>query len=165
MLRLSTLPHNGGAKDGEFGMSLSLSRTVVGLERMACCGVARSQLPVLLTGSLFANGRRTVTTWLRAAGVSNDYQDYYYVLTSVGRNSKSVASRLEALVLQTLHLPERLLLVIDLGAPGSTKRYGPCVEGADVHHNPTPDPADQPFCTAISGSRFRWRFDIPSGVR
>ncbi len=34
----------------------------------------RWRLPVLLTGMLFAGGRRTVTTWLRAAGVSNDYQ-------------------------------------------------------------------------------------------
>ena len=102
----------------------------------------RWRLPVLMTGILFANGRRTVTTWLRAAGVSNDYQDYYYFLTSVGRNSKSVASRLAALVLRTLPLPERLLLVID---DSPTKRYGPYVEGADVHHNPTPGPADQPF--------------------
>jgi len=33
---------------------------------------------VLLLGILFASGRRTVTTWLRAAGVSDDFQDYYY---------------------------------------------------------------------------------------
>ncbi len=26
-----------------------------------------------------------------------------------------------------------------------TKRYGPKVEGADVHHNPTPGPADSPY--------------------
>jgi len=36
----------------------------------------RWRLPVLMTGILFANGRRTVTTWLRATGVNNDYQDY-----------------------------------------------------------------------------------------
>lgn len=102
----------------------------------------RWRLPVLLTGILFANGRRTVTTWLRAAGVSDDYQDYYYFLSSVGRNSKSVATQLVILVLRTLPLPERLLLVID---DSPTKRYGPKVEGADVHHNPTPGPADQPF--------------------
>ncbi len=30
----------------------------------------RWRLPVLLVGILFASGRRTVTTWLRAAGVS-----------------------------------------------------------------------------------------------
>jgi hypothetical protein len=39
-------------------------------------------------------------------------------------------------------LPERVLLVID---DSPTKRYGPQVEGADVHHNPTPGPAGQPF--------------------
>jgi len=102
----------------------------------------RWRLPVLLTGMLLASGRRTVTTWLRAAGVTGDYQDYYYFLECVGRNSKSIASQLAVLVLQTLSLPERLLLVID---DSPTKRYGPKVEGADVHHNPTPGPAGQPF--------------------
>jgi len=79
---------------------------------------------------------------LRAAGVSVDYQDYYYFLASLGRKSESVATQLLALVLRTLPLPERVLLVID---DSPTKRYGPKVEGADVHHNPTPGPADQPF--------------------
>jgi hypothetical protein len=102
----------------------------------------RWRLPVLLMGMLFAGGRRTVTTWLRAAGVSDDYQDYYYFLVCVGRKSKSIAERLVALVLATLPLPERLLLVID---DSPTKRYGRKVEGADVHHNPTRGPADQPF--------------------
>ncbi len=102
----------------------------------------RWRLPVLLTGMLLASGRHTVTTWLRAAGVSDDYQDYYYFLTSVGCNSKKIASQLVTLVLRTLPLPERVLLVID---DSPTKRYGPKVEGADVHHNPTPGPADQPF--------------------
>lgn len=102
----------------------------------------RWRLPVLLTGMLFAGGRRTVTTWLRAAGVSDDYQDYYYFLQSVGCKSESIATQLLALVLRTLPLPERLLLVID---DSPTKRYGPKVEGAGVHHNPTPGPAGQPF--------------------
>ena len=102
----------------------------------------RWRLPVLLVGMLFAGGRRTVTTWLRAAGVSDDYQAYYYFLTRVGRKTESIATQLVALVLRTLSLPERLLLVID---DSPTKRYGPKVEGADVHHNPTPGPADQPF--------------------
>jgi len=102
----------------------------------------RWRLPVLLTGMLFASGRRTVTTWLRAAGVSDDFQDYYYFLACVGRKSKTIATQLAALVLRTLPLPKRLLLVID---DSPTKRYGPKVEGADVHHNPTPGPADQPY--------------------
>jgi hypothetical protein len=102
----------------------------------------RWRLPVLLTGILFASGRRTVTTWLRAAGVEGDFQDYYYFLTCVGRKSESIATRLVVLLLRTLPLTKRLLLVID---DSPTKRYGPKVEGADVHHNPTPGPADQPF--------------------
>ena len=102
----------------------------------------RWRLPVLIVGILFAQGRRTVTTWLRAAGVSDDYQDYYYFLAALGRKSESVATQLVALLLRTLPLPKRLLLVID---DSPTKRFGPKVEGADFHHNPTPGPADQPF--------------------
>ncbi len=102
----------------------------------------RWRLPVLLAGMLFASGRRTVTTWLRAAGVSDDFQDFYYFLTCVGRKSKSIATQLVTLLLRTLPLPARVLLVID---DSPTKRYGPKVEGAGVHHNPTPGPADQPF--------------------
>jgi hypothetical protein len=102
----------------------------------------RWRLPVLLVGILFAGGRRTVTTWLRAAGVSDDFDDYYYFLAALGRKTESIATQLAALVLGTLPLPERVLLVID---DSPTKRYGPKVEGADVHHNPTPGPAGQPF--------------------
>jgi len=102
----------------------------------------RWRLPVLLVGILLASGRRTVTTWLRAAGVSDDYQDYYYFLAAVGRKSESIATQLAGLVLRTLPLPDRVLLVVD---DSPTKRYGPKVEGADVHHNPTPGPADQPY--------------------
>jgi hypothetical protein len=99
-------------------------------------------LPILLVGILFAQGRRTVTTWLRAADVSDEFADYYYFLSSLGRKTKSVATRLWELILQHLPLPKRLLLVID---DSPTKRFGPKVEGADIHHNPTPGPADQSY--------------------
>src|SRR6266446_4306619 len=102
----------------------------------------RWRLPVLFGGMLFARGRRTVTTWLRAAGISTDYADYYYFLASLGRKSEWVASRLLILLLRILPLPQRLLAVID---DSPTKRYGPKVEGAAIHHNPTPGPADQTY--------------------
>jgi hypothetical protein len=102
----------------------------------------RWRLPVLLAGILFAHGRRTVTTWLRAAGVSPDFRDYYYFLAALGRKTKTVATQLLLLLLRTLPLPDRLLAVID---DTPTKRYGPKVEGADIHHNPTPGPADQKY--------------------
>ena len=102
----------------------------------------RWRLPILLVGILFATGRRTVTTWLRAAGISDDFTHYYYFLSRVGRKTESIATQLVALILSTLPLPERVLLVID---DSPTKRYGPKVEGADIHHNPTPGPADQKY--------------------
>src|SRR6202043_2362326 len=46
------------------------------------------------------------------------------------------------LVLRIVPLPQRVLAVID---DSPTKRYGPKVEGADIHHNPTPGPADQTY--------------------
>jgi hypothetical protein len=105
-------------------------------------GRNRWRLPVLLTGILFAVGRRTVSSWLRGAGVSGDFQDYYYFLAPLGRKTKSVATQLFLLLLRILPLPDRLLMVID---DSPTKRYGPKVEGADIHHNPTPGPADQKY--------------------
>ncbi len=102
----------------------------------------RWRLPVVLFGILFARGRRTVTSWLRAAGISTDYEDYYYFLSGIGIKASLLAERLLILILQVLALPERLLLVID---DTPTKRYGPKVEGADIHHNPTPGPADQSY--------------------
>src|SRR5881394_658174 len=105
-------------------------------------GRNRWRLGILVTGILFAQGRRTVSTWLRAAGVSPDYTAYYYFLASVGGNAKFVSWRLLSLVLRIVPLPERVLLVLD---DTPTKRYGPKVEGADVHHNPTPGPAAQEY--------------------
>lgn len=100
------------------------------------------RLPLLMFGILFAQGRRTVTTWLRAAEISDDYADYYYFLAAVGRKTKVVSTRLLTLIFERVPLPQRVLLAID---DTPTKRYGPQVEGADVHHNPTPGPADQKY--------------------
>ncbi|GIW96395.1 MAG: hypothetical protein KatS3mg110_4436 [Pirellulaceae bacterium] len=105
-------------------------------------GRHRWRLPVVLVGMLFAHGRRTVSSWLRAAGVSDDYQDYYYFIAKVGQEAKRISSHLVMLLLKNLPLPERLVVVID---DTPTKRYGPRVEGASIHRNPTPGPADENF--------------------
>jgi hypothetical protein len=91
---------------------------------------------------VFARGRRTVTTWLRAVGISADFADYYYFLQPLGRKSKALAQRLWMLLLVRLVSGERVLLAVD---DTPTKRYGPQVQGAGIHHNPTPGPADQKF--------------------
>ena len=49
---------------------------------------------MLMLGILFASGRRTVTSWLRAVGISDDFDDYYYFLAAVGRKTESVATQL-----------------------------------------------------------------------
>lgn len=100
------------------------------------------RLRSMLVGLLFARGRRTITSWLRALGVRRHYEDYYYFLGSLGRKCESVAGVLVRLILSQLPLPERVLFALD---DTPTKRYGPHVEGAGIHHNPTPGPAGQKF--------------------
>jgi hypothetical protein len=45
----------------------------------------------IILGMLLGCGRRTVSRWLRAAGVSDDWQDHYYFLQTLGRKAKHVA--------------------------------------------------------------------------
>jgi hypothetical protein len=104
-------------------------------------GRCRWRLPLLLSGLLFAKGRRTVTTWLRAGGIHTDFADYYYFLAAVGKSTLAVAEPLLVLALRLLP-GQRVLLVVD---DSPTKRYGPKVQGAGIHHNPTPGPTDQKF--------------------
>src|SRR5438874_8389832 len=67
----------------------------------------------LLTGLLFATGRRTVSSWLRAGGLSDDYQDYYYFLTAVGRKVEGLAARLLCIAVDVIVPAGRILLAID----------------------------------------------------
>jgi len=96
----------------------------------------------LFAGMLFARGRRTAARWFRAARVGADYRAYYYFLGSLGRKVKWVASLLLRLAMAHVAPGERLLFALD---DTPTKRYGPQIEGAGIHHNPTPGPADQKF--------------------
>src|SRR5215831_733165 len=105
----------------------------------------RRRFVTLGAGLTFARGRRTVTSWLRACAAGRHYQRYYYLLGSVGRKAEAIAGRLA----RVLH--NRLPRERD-GAPlvfaindSPTKRYGPHVEGAGRHHNPTPGPAGSKF--------------------
>ena len=105
-------------------------------------GRNRWRLSVVLLGMVFARGRRTVTTWLRAVGIGDDFADYYYFLQPLGRKVKELAEGLLAVLLVRLVPGERVLLAVD---DTPTKRYGPQVQGAGIHHNPAPGPADQKF--------------------
>jgi hypothetical protein len=100
-----------------------------------------ARLPVLLVGILFAKGRRTVTSWFRAAGIAADFRPAYTTVCAVGRHTTDLAiSALDAV--QPLLAARRLRVAID---DTPTARYGPCVEGAGIHHNPTPGPAGEKY--------------------
>ena len=52
----------------------------------------RPRLPVLLLGILFASGRRTVTSWFRAAGITTDFRPAYHLVHAVGRRAAALAN-------------------------------------------------------------------------
>jgi DDE superfamily endonuclease len=99
----------------------------------------------LLLGALFARGRRTVTSWFRPAGITTDFRRAYSALWAAGRRAEGIASRLLRGVLAPLLAlapGDHLLFALD---DTPTARYGPCVQGAGVHHNPSPGPAGEKF--------------------
>lgn len=121
--------------------------------QMGLHGRSRWRLPLVLTGLLLARGRRTVSSWLRAAQLQAAYTDYYYFNGSVGRKTNNVATRLFLLLLKHLPLPERIVLALD---DSPTARYGPKVEGAGLHHNPTSGPDDHKFVYGHIGVTLAW---------
>src|SRR3954468_9341269 len=71
-----------------------------------------ARLPTLLVGILLARGRRTVTSWFRAAGIAEDFRPAYTTVGAVGRASDSLAITLVAVVRPLLKAP-RLVVGID----------------------------------------------------
>ena len=101
------------------------------------------RLAAVVAGILLARGRRTASSWWRAAGIGPRFRSYYYFLDTVGRKTTAVAAVVFGLLRGPLDVPGgRLLLALD---DTPTKRYGPEVQGAGVHHNPTPGPAGSTF--------------------
>src|SRR5512147_1707767 len=101
------------------------------------------RLAAVVAGILLAQGRRTASRWWRAAGIGPRFRSSYYFLASVGRKATAVAAVVFGSLRGPLDVPGgRLLLALD---DTPTKRYGPEVQGAGVHHNPTPGPAGSKF--------------------
>jgi len=97
----------------------------------------------LLVGSVLASGRRTVTSWIRAAGLSAEFRPAYTTVAAAGKRADQIAGRLLHEVLRPLWAGMgRVVLALD---DTPTPRYGPHVQGAGVHHNPTPGPAGSAF--------------------
>ena len=101
------------------------------------------RLACLFLGAILARGRRTVTSWIRAAGLGPEFRPCYATISAAGKRADGVAARLAHEALKPLLAGmSRLVLALD---DTPTPRYGPHVQGAGVHHNPTPGPAGGPF--------------------
>src|SRR6266516_1869338 len=74
----------------------------------------QARLAVLLTGMLFARGRRPVTSWLRAAGVGTTFRRYYDSLNGLGRRADDLAVRLLLRVLSPLLAASQARLLFGL---------------------------------------------------
>ncbi len=98
-----------------------------------------ARIPLLLLGALLATGRRTVTSWFRACGITAEFRRAYHALCALGRRAQPPGVALLGLLRPRLGR-RRLLAAID---DSPTERYGPFVEGAGVHRNPSPGPAGQ----------------------
>jgi len=101
-----------------------------------------ARLALLFLGALLARGRRTVTSWIRAAGLSQQFRPCYTTVAAAGKKAADIAARLLTTVVKPLvaGLP-RITMALD---DTPTQRYGPFVQGTGIHHNPTPGPANAP---------------------
>jgi hypothetical protein len=96
------------------------------------------RLQRLVVGIIFAQGRRTVTSWFRASGITRGYRSYYYFLAALGLKARDLGLAILDLTIQRIPITERLTLALD---DTPTKRHGPKIEAAGRHHNPTPGPS------------------------
>jgi hypothetical protein len=101
------------------------------------------RLALLFLGAVLARGRRTVTSWIRAARLSDQFRPCYTTVAAAGKRADRIAARALAEVVKPMVAgAARLTLALD---DTPTRRYGPHVQGAGVHHNPTPGPAGSPY--------------------
>jgi len=99
------------------------------------------RLAIIVSGMLLADGRRTASAWFVAGGVRDDWDRFYQCLMQVGWRSAKLAAAMLAHIVKKFAPVDgsRVVLGID---DSPTSRFGKHVEGAGVHHNPTPGPAD-----------------------
>jgi hypothetical protein len=118
---------------------------------MVCAAVVSSvlhqrcawRLAVIIAGIVFAKGRRTVTSWFRSAGITRRYKAFYYFIGSIARKTEVFATVLFEFMAKLVYKNQsRILMSID---DTPTPRYGPEVEGAGVHRNPTAGPDGAQF--------------------
>lgn len=119
----------------------------------------RLRFVLLWLGILLAGGRRTVTSWLRVARVTNTFKRFYYLLGSLGHRIPFMASVFFWFIRKRLEKQGAPFLFAIDDTP--TKRYGPQVQGAGIHHNPTPGPTNQKHLYGHVWVTLAWILDHP----
>ena len=119
------------------------------------------RLAIIFAGMFLADDRRTASAWFVAAGVRDDWDRFYDCLISVGRTSGKLATAVLGLIVQKLAATcgDRILLAMD---DSPTARYGRHVEGAGVHHHPTPGPADGEWLYGHNWVALAWLANHPA---
>jgi hypothetical protein len=75
--------------------------------------------------------------------LSDQFRPCYTAVAAAGKRADRIAGRLLTEVVEPLAAGTgRLILAVD---DTPTERYGPHVQGAGIHHNPTPGPAGSPY--------------------
>ena len=93
------------------------------------------RLALLFLGAVLARGRRTVTSWIRAARLGDQFRPCYTAVAAAGKKADSIAARLVIEAIKPLVAgAERLTIALD---DTPTERYGPHVQvPALTHINP-----------------------------
>ena len=99
-------------------------------------------------------GRQTVASWLRGGELGNDFRLYYYFLSSLGRNAKSVATALFRIAVRKIVPGDRLLLAL-----GGAERRCSAVPGSCAALAPREQASRPPQF------RIAWRSRILQGLK
>jgi Transposase DDE domain len=121
----------------------------------------RAVFPLVLVGMLFTRERRrTCTSWFRAGGCERDFRRGYLAIGATGRSRVAMGTSILFGIAKSpaAARSKRIKLTLD---DTPSQRYGPCVEGAGVHHNPTPGPSNQPFLYGHVFVTMAWAVEHP----
>ena len=62
------------------------------------------RFPIVVAGAMLAGGRRTASSWFRCAGVKDDWDRFYELLQSVGKDTASLMLPILMFVLRRFDL-------------------------------------------------------------
>lgn len=124
-------------------LPLFLSTALSSLLSFLDARIRERTLSIFLGLLLAQDKRRTASKWFRAAGIGSEYKLAYRHIASVGREARVIGdAALRMIARHPASQGAKDLFALD---DTLTKRYGPLVEGAGLHRNPTPGPSQHPF--------------------